>query len=72
MAADVPTILTTIMAFRRGGRAWTSAVGQASVGPPTGYLPDVVDCARYGDRITVIEADTITGPGSLHNFLITA
>lgn len=43
-----------------------------SVGPPTGYLPDVVDCARYGDRFTVVEADTITHPGSLANFLILA
>jgi GTP:adenosylcobinamide-phosphate guanylyltransferase len=45
---------------------------QISVGPPTGYLPDVVDCARHGDRFTVIEADTITYPGSLTNFLLVA
>lgn len=45
---------------------------EVSVGPPTGYLPDVMDCARYGDRFTVIEADTITHPGSLRNFLILA
>jgi GTP:adenosylcobinamide-phosphate guanylyltransferase len=43
-----------------------------SVGPPTGYLPDVVDCARYGERFTVIEADTVTYPGSLRNFLLLA
>ncbi len=45
---------------------------EVSTGQPTGYLPDVVDCARYGDRFTVIEADTITYPGSLANFLILA
>ncbi|NUT32138.1 MAG: hypothetical protein HOV79_03585 [Hamadaea sp.] len=45
---------------------------EISVGPPTGYLPDVVDCARYGDRFTVVEADTVTHPGSLRNFLILA
>lgn len=45
---------------------------EVSVGPPSGYLPDVVDCARYGDRFTVIEADTITHPGSLRNFFILA
>lgn len=45
---------------------------EISVGPPTGYLPDVVDCARYGERFSVIEADTITHPGSLRNFLILA
>lgn len=45
---------------------------EVSVGPPTGYLPDVVDCVRYGDRFSVIEADTVTHPGSLRNFLIIA
>ncbi|GAB3090264.1 hypothetical protein [Micromonospora schwarzwaldensis] len=45
---------------------------EVSIGPPTGYLPDVVDCARYGDRFTVIEADTITHPGALRNFLLLA
>ena len=39
---------------------------------PGGYLPDVADCARYGQRFTVIEADTITHPGSLRNFLLLA
>lgn len=42
------------------------------IGPPTGYLPDVVDCARYGEWFSVIEADTITHPGALRNFLILA
>ncbi|WBB97762.1 hypothetical protein O7543_15400 [Solwaraspora sp. WMMA2080] len=45
---------------------------EISIGPPTGYLPDVVDCARYGERFSVIEADTITHPGALRNFLILA
>lgn len=49
-----------------------SQLVEVSIGPPTGYLPDVVDCARYGDRFTVVEADTITHPGSLRNFLILA
>ena len=43
-----------------------------NVGPPRGYLPDVVDCARYAERFTVVEADTITHPGSLRNFLLLA
>lgn len=45
---------------------------EISVGPPRGYLPDVLDCARYGERFSVIEADTIVYPGSLRNFLILA
>lgn len=43
---------------------------EVSIGPPNGYLSDVVDCARYGERFSVIEADTITHPGALRNFLI--
>ncbi len=40
---------------------------------PTGYLPDVYAYSReYGPRFTVIEADTVTHPGSLRNFLLLA
>lgn len=41
-------------------------------GPPGGYLPDIYACRRYGERFTVVEADTITYPGTLRNFLLIA
>jgi hypothetical protein len=39
---------------------------------PRGYLLDVYDCRHYGERFTVIEADTVTYPGSLQHFLLLA
>lgn len=43
---------------------------QTQVLQPAGYLRDVyVLSRRYGPRFTVIEADTITYPGTLRNFL---
>lgn len=42
------------------------------VRPPAGYLPDVAACTQYGPRFTVLEADTLTHPGSLRNLLILA
>jgi molybdopterin-guanine dinucleotide biosynthesis protein A len=41
-------------------------------GRPRGYLLDVHACAGYGERFTVLEADTVCYPGSLRNFLILA
>ncbi|HKS98975.1 MAG TPA: hypothetical protein VJT31_05530 [Rugosimonospora sp.] len=41
-------------------------------GQPGGYLLDVHACASYGDRFTVLEADTVCYPGSLRNFLLLA
>ncbi len=43
-----------------------------AVGRPRGYLLDIYDCRRYGERFTIIEADTVTYPGSLHHFLLLA
>jgi dTDP-glucose pyrophosphorylase len=40
---------------------------------PGGYLPDVYRISReYGPRFTVVEADTITLPGMLRTFLLSA
>jgi GTP:adenosylcobinamide-phosphate guanylyltransferase len=45
---------------------------QITTGQPRGYLIDVNQCTTYGPRFHLIEADTITYPGSLRNFLLLA